>query len=237
MSFGKGGTTTYTSPQLTDEQRQQIQLQNKFASETVIPTYQGIVKGATDFYNAGAPGVTQAAQNLAGTAGQAQQVLGSTGESALRTGISGLQTLFSPGYERQQLEAAMAPAQAQYMQNIANQQAQFGATGNLGSARQALADRQLAGQAQATQAATAANILKDVAAQRASVGTTLAQLGQGGIGQALGAAQQGVTAAINPLEYFTKYATVPFGTPGQSYSLGPYGQSQQSSFSNFGLKI
>lgn len=237
MSFGKGGSTTYTTPELTPEQRAQIQAQNEFFTGTIAPTYQGAVRGATDLYNVGAPGVTQAAQNLAGTASQATQVLGGTGESALRTGITGLQSLFSPGYERQQLEAAMAPAQAQYQQNIANQQAQFGATGNLGSARQALADRQLAGQAQATQAATAANIMKDIAAQRAAVGTTLAQLGQGGIQQALGAAGQGVTAAMTPQQLYNQYASVIFGTPTASYNIGPYGQSQQSNYSNFGIKI
>lgn len=237
MSFGKGGSTTYTSPQLTEEQRQQIKAQNEFFTGTIAPTYQGAVRGATDLYNQGAGGVTAAAQNLAGTAGQAGSVLGQTGESALRTGITGLQSLFSPGYERQQLEAAMAPAQAQYMQNMADQAAQFGATGNIGSARQALAQRQLAGQAQATQAATAANILKDIAAQRAAVGTTLSQLGQGGIQQALGAAGQGVTAAMAPQQLYNQYASVIFGTPSAAYNIGPYGQMQSGTNYNYGIKI
>jgi hypothetical protein len=181
MSFGKSGGTSYTTPELTPEQRAQIQAQNEFFTGTIAPTYQGAVRGATDLYNLGAPGVTRAAQNLAGAAGAAGESLGATGESALRTGITGLQSLFGPDYERQQLSAAMAPAQMQYEQNLANQRAQFGGMGNLGSARQALAERQLAGSTQATQAATAANILKDIADQRAGVGATLSQLGQGGL--------------------------------------------------------
>jgi hypothetical protein len=46
----------------------------------------------------------------------------------------------------------------------------------------------------------------------------LAQLGQGGLGQALGAAGQGVTAAMTPTDLYNKYASVIFGTPAASYS-------------------
>jgi len=216
--MGKSSGTQVTTQELTPEQRAQIAAQTKFFTDTIAPAYQQAVGSATDLYNKASPGVTQAAQNLAGTAGQVQKAVGETGESALRTGISGLESLFSKDYEQQQLQAAMAPAQAQYMQNLANLNAGFGGAGNLGSSRQALAQQQLAGQTQATQAATAANILKDIAAQRAGVGSTLAQLGQGGLGQALGAAGQGVSASQVPVDLFNKYASVIFGTPAASYN-------------------
>ena len=237
MSAGKGGSTNVTTPQLTDEQRQQIQAQNQFFTGTIAPTYQGAVQGATDLYNQGAPGVTNAAQNLAGTASQVGETAGGVGESALRTGVSGLESLFSPDYAQEQLNAAMAPAQAQYQQNLANQQAQFGGTGNLGSARQALAGQQLAGTTQATQAATAAGILKDIASQRAGVGAQLASIGQGGLSQALGAAGQGVTAAMAPQDLYNKYASVIFGTPSASYGVGPYGSSTSGTTTKLGINI
>lgn len=237
MSFGKGGSTTYTTPELTEEQRAQIKAQNEFFTGTIAPTYQGAVRGATDIYNWAQPGVTNAAQQLAGQASQVGQTLGETGESAVRTGITGLQSLFGPDYERQQLEAAMAPAQQAYQRNLQDLQTQFGAAGNLGSMRNALAAQSLAGQTQATQAATAANILKDINAQRLAAGQSLAQLGGGQLGQALGAAGQGITAAMAPQELYNKYASVIFGTPSASYGLGPYGQSQSSSNYNMGIKI
>lgn len=237
MSFGKGGGTNVTTPQLTDEQRQQIQAQNEFFTGTIAPTYTGAVKGATELYNTGAPGVTNAAQNLAGTSYQAQNVLGQTGESALRTGVTGLQSLFDPNYERQQLDAALMPAQQQYMQNIANQQAAFGGAGNLGSARSAIAQQAIAGQTQAQQQAAAAGVLRDIATQRAGVGSTLAQLGQGGIGQAIGAAGQGVTASMVPQDLYNKYASVIFGTPSSSYGLGPTGTSTTESKMGFGINF
>jgi hypothetical protein len=81
-----------------------------------------------------------------------------------------------------------------------------------------LAQTQLAGQAQAQQQAAAAGVLRDIASQRAGVGTTLAQLGQGGLGQALGAAGQGVTAAMTPQQLYNQYASVIFGTPAASYT-------------------
>ena len=216
MSFGKSSSTT--TPTLTDEQKAQIKAQTDFFTGTIAPTYTGAVKGATDVYNQNVGGVVNAGQNLAGVAGQAQQTLGETGESALRTGVSGLQSLFSPDYERNQIQSALAPAQAQYQQNLAQQQAQFGGTGNLGSARQALAGQQLAGSNQALMAKTAADIQAQTAAQRAGVGTTLAQLGQGGIGQALGAAGQQVSAAMTPQQLYNQYASVIFGTPSASYN-------------------
>ena len=237
MSFGKSGGTTVQTPQLTDEQRQQIAAQNQFFTGTIAPTYEQAVKGATDLYKSGAPGTTYAAQNLAGAAGQAQSTLGQTGESALRSGITGLQTLFDPNYERQQLDAALMPAQQQYMQNLANQQAAFGGAGNLGSARSAIAQQAIAGQTQAAQQAAAAGVLRDIAAQRASVGSTLASLGQGGIGQALGAAGQGVTASMVPQDLYNKYASVIFGTPSSSYGLGPTGTSTTESKMGFGINF
>jgi hypothetical protein len=235
--MGKGGSTTYTTPQLTDEQRQQIQAQNELFTSTIAPNIKGAVTGATNLYQTSAPGVLNAAQNLAGTASQAGQTLGETGESAVRTGITGLQSLFGKDYEQQQLEAALGPAQGMYQKNLQDLSVQFGGSGNLGSARNALAAQQLAGQTQATQAATAANVLKDINAQRLQAATTLGQLGQGGLGQAIGAAGQGVTAAMTPQDYFNKYLAGPYGAPSASYALGPYGSSSSSSQSNFGIKI
>jgi hypothetical protein len=237
MSGGKSNNQSSTDPKLTAAQAAQVEAQNKFFTDTLAPTYTGAVKGATDVYNQAAGGVLNAAQNLGGVSQQAQKSLGETGESALRSGISGLQSLFQPDYETNQIKAALAPAQSQYAQNIAQQQAQFGGTGNLGSARQALAGRQAAGANQALMAKTAADIQRDVAGQRMATAGQLAQLGQGGIGQSLGAASQGVNAAMTPQQLYNQYASVIFGTPSSSYSLGPTGSNTSGSGSNIGFKI
>tara|TARA_R110000823_G_scaffold11798_1_gene39764 strand:+ start:515 stop:1249 length:735 start_codon:yes stop_codon:yes gene_type:complete len=242
LGGGKGGGSSTTTVQMTPEQQEQIKLQNEFFKNTIAPTYEGAVRGATDLYNKNSEGVLGAAQNQANTAMQAQESLGSTGESALRSGISGLQSLFNPDYESTQIQAALAPAQAQYAQNVANQQAQFGGAGNLGSARQALADRQLAGATQSAQMQAAANIQQQIAAQRAGAGAQLAQLGQSGIGQALGASGNAVAASMVPQQLYNQYASVIFGTPSGSYNPNFAGtQGSNSNTSNWnmnaGIKI
>lgn len=216
MSFGK--TSGSSAPVLTQEQKDAISAQTGMLTDVIIPTYKGAVGGATDIYNKNAGGVLTAAQNLGGIAGQTQQTLGETGESALRTGITGLESLFNPDYEANQIRSALAPAQAQYQQNLASQQAQFGGAGNMGSARQALADRALAGQNQALMAKTAADIQAQTAAQRAGVGQFLATQGASNLGQGLGAAGQQVTAAMTPQQLYNQYASVIFGTPSGSYT-------------------
>ena len=240
IDLGKGGGSSTTTVQMTPEQKEQIALQNKFFKETIAPTYEGAVRGATDIYNKNAPGVLNAAQNQARTAMQAQEALGGTGESALRTGISGLQSLFNPDYERTQIQAALAPAQAQYAQNLEMQQRGFGGSGNMGSARQALADRQLAGATQSAQMQAAANIQQQIAAQRAGVGAQLAQLGQGGIGQALGASGNAVSASMIPQQLYNQYASVIFGTPAGSYNpdfRGTQGSSTDSTNYKMGFSL
>jgi hypothetical protein len=100
-----------------------------------------------------------------------------------------------------------------------------------------LAGQQLAGQTQATQAATAANILRDINTQRAGVGSQLAQIGSGGLGQSLGAAGQGVSAAMTPQQLYNQYASVIFGTPSASYSpdfRGTIGTTTDTSGYQFG---
>jgi hypothetical protein len=239
-SLGKGGGTTYQTAQITPEQQEQIAATTQLFKNTIAPTYQNAITGATALYNQEAPGVTQAAQNLAGTAQQAQNVLGTTGQSAVQTGIQGLENVFGSDYEQQQLANALAPAQAQYAQNLQNQAAQFGGTGQLGSARQALAQAQTAGMTQAAQEQAAAQVENQIAQQRLAAGQALTGAGQAGLGQAIGAAGQGVAASQIPMNQFAQLASIYYGLPGGSYTpnfSGTQGSTTNTSTSNFGIKI
>lgn len=234
MSFGT--STTTTSPQVPQEQLNQMKASTDFLTGTIIPTYQGAVKGATDIYGLSSGGVQNAAQNLAGTSAQAQQTFGDVGESAYRTGVTGLESLFSPDYEANQIAAALQPAQAQYLQNLAGQKAMFGGTGNLGSAREALAGQQLAGSTQAAQAQTAAQVASNIANQRASAASNLANIGSSGLGSAQQAAGNILTAGMAPQDFFNKYLTAIYGTPSSSYTGNFAGtQGSTTSGSTFGI--
>jgi len=240
MSMGKGGGSSTTVPSLSPEQNAMIRAQTGFFQNTIAPSYDTAVRGATDLYNRSAGGLTNAAQNLAGTAGQVQNVAGSGGQSGYTSGINALQNIASPEYQQAQIRAALMPAQAQYAQNIANQGAQFGGAGQIGSARQALAGQQTAGATQAAQEAAVAQAMQGIAQQQLSAGSQLGQLGLSGMGQALGAAGQGVTAAMAPQQLYNQYAGVLFGTPSQSYNpnfSGTQSQTTNSSNYNMGIRI
>jgi hypothetical protein len=236
MSFGKSSSSS--APVVTPEQKAAIAAQTKFLTGTIIPNYQGAVGGARDVYNRSAPNIERAMQNQAAIAGQVQQTTGEVGESALRTGVTGLESLFDPNYEANQIRAALAPAQGQYEQNVNNQRMNFGGTGNLGSARQALADRQLAGQNASMMANTAAQVQQGIAAQRAGVGSQLAQIGSQGLGQSLGAAGNMSSAYMMPQQLYNQYASVIYGTPSSSYTPDFRGtQGVNTSGTNIGFNF
>lgn len=239
MSKSSTSGTNTVSTKLTPEEQAQISAQTGALTGTVLPTWMQGMQGATDLYNTNAPGVTQAGQNLAGTAQQVQQTAGETGESALRTGITGLESLFNPNYEQQQVSAALQPAQAQYMQNLAGQKAQFGGAGELGSAREALAGQQLAGTNAMNQGTIAANIGQQIAGQRATAAGQLGQLGQAGLTQALGAAGQNVNAANVPADYLSKLFAMYGQVPANLYTPQPIGQTVTTSTNQdqSGIKI
>ena len=240
MSTGKSSGSTQYIPTLSPQQNAMIAAQTGLFTSQIAPSYATAVSGATDLYNLTAPGVTAAAQNLAGTAGQAQNVLGSTGESALTSGINALQNIASPEYQQAQLNAALMPAQAQYAQNIAAQGAQFGGAGQIGSARQALAQRQTAGSAMAQQQQAAAGVLQNIAGQQLAAGGQLSQLGQAGLGGAQTAAGQQLTASMAPQALYNQYASVLFGTPSASYNpnfAGTQGYTSNTSGSKSGIDI
>jgi hypothetical protein len=223
MYFGSTGTTTNVTnttatPTLTPEQQRMIGAQTDFFTGTIAPTYQNAVGGATDVYNRTSPGVQAAAQNYGQIAGQAQNVLGQTGESALRSGISGLQNINSPEYIKQQLSAVLNPAQAQYEQNMVRQNATFGGAGQIGSQRQAIADRQLAGMNQAIQQQGAAQVMNQLNAQQLQANQSLAGFGQQGLTGAQAAGANQMAAAMAPQDLYNKYSSVIFGTPAASYS-------------------
>jgi hypothetical protein len=219
--FGSTTSTTNVStatPTLTPEQQQMIKAQTDFFTGTIAPTYENAVGGATNVYNNTSPSVQGAAQNYSQIAGQAQNVLGQTGESALRSGISGLQNVNNPEYVKQQLAAVLNPAQAQYEQNMVRQGAMFGGAGQIGSQRQAIADRQLAGMNQAIQQQGAAQVMNQLNAQQLAANQSLAGFGQQGLTGAQAAGANQVNAAMAPQDLYNKYASVIFGTPAASYS-------------------
>lgn len=236
MSQTKGSGTTQTNPQLTGQQQATLNEQTNAYLSTFLPAYQQYAKGIGDVYNKNLQGVTQAGQNLGSTAGQAQGLFGTQGQQAYETGIQGLKNLFSPEYEQQQINAALIPAQQQYQQNIANQGAQFGGAGQLGSARQALAGQQLASTNAQNQSILAAQVANQVAQQRSGAASNLAQLGSQGLQNAIGAANTVVGASQIPMNQYSQlgqlYGGMTNWAPNYSGTIGSQTKSTSTQTGN-----
>lgn len=238
MSGGKGGSTSTSIPALSPNQNAYIAAETGLLTNTIAPSVATAVGGATNLYNQAAPGITNAAQNYAGVANQAQNVLGAGGESAYTSGINALQNLDSPAYQQAQMNAALMPAEAQYYQNIAQQNAGFGGAGQLGSARAALAQQQTAGATQAAQQQAAAQVLNNIANQQMNAGSTLAQLGQSGLTGAQAAGANQMAAAMTPLQAYNLYASTLYGAPATAYgNMGPTGQTTTQQNNQLGFSL
>jgi len=224
-----GGPKTTTEVQYLPEQIEDIKKTNKFRHGTVIPGFENVMNELGNQYAGSKEGMLKAGQNLAGVAGQAQETQGGLGEGMARMGAQGLSSLFSPQYAQQQLQAALAPGQAQYQTNLANQAMNFGGAGNLGSARQALAGRQLAGQNEANQFNTAANLMAQIEGQRQNVGQYMTGTGLNAMDQAVRNAQMGVQASQIPYQGASMFARDMYSLPTGTYNATYPGQQGSTS--------
>lgn len=208
----------------------------KFKKDVTMPAWKDYMKDVDRSYDENLAGMSRAAQGLGNYAGQVGQTLGETGESAARTGIAGLSQFFDPKYGQEQFAAAMAPIQGQYQTNLANQAAQFGGAGQLGSSRQALANTQAAGAAQGAQMQAAANVMRDINNQRLQAGSQLGSLGQGYLNTGLQAKGTQLGAAERPVDYISQKGKAYGMLPSQLYTPQYPGQQSTETTEKPGLK-
>jgi hypothetical protein len=242
MGGGKssGSQNTTTTVQMPEEQKKLLGEQTKFLTNTAFPAYQSTISGAKDVYNQTSPAATTAAQTAMDVAGRSGALQERTGAGALTSGIRGLQSLFDPQYESQQVRAALQSG-IESGRDLVNQQvAGYGGAGGLGSSRAALANANLASTQEQRQATAAASARAGVQANKAAAAQQLATLG----GQNLSGAQQSAASRIGfagtPQDVYSKYASVIFGTPQQSTTpnfAGTQGSTQAGGGSSKGMRI
>ena len=237
MGGGKSSGSQSTQAQLTPEQIQTINLQNDFL-KSYLPTLSGVTQGAGQAYQGQAGQLNQASQNAINTANNVGNIQGNVGSSALEQGTQGLSNLFSPQYEQEQVQGALAPAeQAAQRANVA-QQAGFAGAGELGSARDALASQQTQNINQQTLGSIAAQTEAGITAGRANAGQSLINAGTANLGQASGTIGSTLGYASAPLTNYGQYASLLFGAPSQTpnYS-GTQSSSQSGSGKNSGINL
>jgi hypothetical protein len=238
---GKSQGTQTTTVQMTPEQRETIAIQNEALKNTFLPAYENTVTGAKDVYGQVAPAATAAAGNASNIAGKTGALQGAEGAGALTSGVQGLQSLFDPNYEQNQVNAALQSGRESARESQAGQNAMYGAAGGLGSSRQVLADTNMASLNAQRQATAAAGAQAQVQANKAAAAQQLAAIGGTGLSAANQAAGAQVGYAGVPQDVYQKYASVVFGTPQASTNpnyAGTQGTTQtgSSKSSGFGFK-
>ena len=240
MSQGKSSGSSGSTPIVSQAQKNYIgqsaglggQLQSQLG---------GLTNSAQDLYNSSSGGVNQAATNVAQTGNALSQNMGQGGASGYATGMGALANLTSPDYQNQQIQAALAPAQQQYAQNLAAQGASFGGSGQMGSARQALAGQQLAGLNQMQQQQATAGVLQNIAQQKLAAGQGLISGGVSGGQLGLQGAQAGLGASSANMDYLQKLAGVYGGVAGTQQAnpnfSGTIGSSTQTGSSTSGVQL
>lgn len=236
MGFGKGSSTT--SIQMTPEQRELLKAQTGALTGTFLPAYQSTIGGAGQVYNQVSPILQQVANTALGSTGRMGELQEMTGAGALTQGLGGLSKVFSDQYKNEQIQAALQPAREAIREQFGAQNAMYGGAGGLGSARMALADRNLAQLGQQRLATAAAQASADVENRRAAAAQQLASFGQQGLGAAAQLAGQRLGIAQTPQDLYSKYASVVYGVPQASTTpqfQGTQGTSQQGKSMGFRL--
>jgi hypothetical protein len=242
MGGGKssGSSNQVTTPTLTPEQNELLKAQTGFLTKTAFPAYQQTISGAQTAFNQTSPAATTAAQTAMDVAGRSGALQERTGAGALTSGIRGLQSLFDPQYEQQQVNSALLSGIESGRELVNQQVAGYGGAGGLGSMRSALANKNLASLQEQRQGNVAATTRAGVQANKAAAAKELASFG----GQNLTGAQQSAASRIGfagtPQDVYSKYASVIFGTPQQSTTpnfAGTQGGTQAGGGSSKGFKI
>jgi hypothetical protein len=234
MGFGKGSTSS--APVVTEEQKELLKAQTGFLTGTALPQYQKTIGGAEERMNLAQPFVNQAAKDVFGRASGVAEGAIKQGGELVKSGATTLGALFDPKYEQAQIDAALQAGRESARESQLGQNAMYGAAGGLGSSRMALADRNLASLNAQRQATAAAGAQAQVQANRLGAARTGLETGQSLGTLGMNAGQQQITSAGAPMDLYSKYASIVYGTPQASTTPSFQGtQGQRTSSKGFGF--
>jgi hypothetical protein len=156
----------------------------------------------------------------------------------ISSGNKTLQALFDPKYEQGQIDAALQAGRESARESQLGQNAMYGSAGGLGSSRMALADKNLSSLNAQRQATAAAEAQARVQANRANAAGQVMAGGQQLANLGLTAAGQRVGYSTAPMDLYSKYASIVYGTPQASTTPNFSGtQGQTTSSSGKGFKL
>ena len=236
--MGSGKSSGSQQVELTPEQRQAISAQTNFLTGTAFPAYQQTIGKASDVYGQTAPAAINAANQASDVAAQTGALQGAGGAQAYTAGLTGMASLFDPNYEKNQVNAALQAGREATREQLVGQNAMYGGAGGLGSARQALADTNLAQLGAQRQATAAAGAQAQVQQNKLAASQGLTAAGASGLNAANQAAAARIGYAGTPQDVLAKYASVVYGVPQGNTTPNFAGtQGSQSSSKGKGFKI
>ncbi len=234
MGFGKGGTTS--SVQMTPEQADLLKTQTGALKETFLPAYQKTIGDAGTVLRDVQGYQNKAALNAFNQAGQVSGESVGGARNMINAGTDTLTQLFNPDYESNQINAALQAGRESARESQAGQNAMYGAAGGLGSSRMALADKNLASLNAQRQATAAAGAQSQVQQNRMAAANSMLGSGQNLLNTGLTAAGQQVGYSTAPMDLYSKYAGIVYGTPQASTTPNFSGtQGQKASSKGFGF--
>jgi hypothetical protein len=234
MGFGKGGTTS--SVQMTPEQTELLKTQTGALKNTFLPAYEKTIGDAGTILRDVQGYQNLAAKNAFTQAGDVSKSSIEGANAMISSGNKTLQALFDPAYEKGQVEAALQAGRESARESQLGQNAMYGGAGGLGSSRMALADKNLSSLNAQRQATAAAGAQAQVQANRSAAAQAVMGQGQNLANLGLTAAGQQVGYSTAPMDLYSKYAGIVYGTPQASTTPNFSGtQGQKSSSKGFGF--
>jgi len=240
LGGGKSSGNQSSQVQMTPEQQAMLSAQTNFLTGTAFPAYQQTLSTANQVYGQAAPAIQTAATNASNVAGQVGGVQQATGTQNLQTGSAGLQALFDPNYEQNQVQAALQAGNEAARESYGQNNAAMGGAGQLGSSRAALASQNLESLNAQRQSTAAAGAQAQVQANKAAAANSLMTGGQAALTGAQQSAQSQIGYAGAGQDALSKYASIIFGTPQASTTpsfTGTQGATSSGSSKGSGASI
>ena len=234
--MGMGKSSGSSQAVLTPEQKELLGLQTTALKETFLPAYQKTIGDAGTVLRDVQGYQNKAALDAFNQAGTVSKESVAGARNMINAGTGTLTQLFDPNYEQGQINAALQAGRESARESQAGQNAMYGASGGLGSSRMALADRNLSSLNAQRQATAAAGAQAQVQANRSQAAQAIMGSGQQLLGTGLSAAGQQVGYSTAPMDLYSKYAGIVYGTP-QASTTPNFAGTQGANTSSKGFRI
>jgi hypothetical protein len=234
--MGGGKSSGSSTATLTPEQSELLKLQTGALKDTFMPAYTKTIGDAGTILRDVQGYQNQAAKNAFTQAGQVAGESVTGARNMIQAGTDTMAQLFQPDYEKNQINAALQAGRESARESQLGQNAMYGGAGGLGSSRMALADKNLSSLNAQRQATAAAGAQAQVQQNRMAAANSMLGSGQNLLNTGMTAAGQQVGYSTAPMDLYSKYASIVYGTP-QASTTPNFAGTQGANTSSKGFRI